>query len=60
MVGGLAGALHGVQGLPAGWVTKVEGNPEVRYGELVAGLADVVRQRAGRARRYAETLSSLG
>ena len=41
-------------------MTKVEGTPEVRYGELVAGLADIVRQRAGRARRYAETLSSLG
>jgi ADP-ribosylglycohydrolase len=60
MVGGLAGALHGVQGLPAGWVAKVEANPEVRYAEPVAGLAQVVRQRAERARRYAETLSSLG
>ena len=49
MVGGLAGALHGVQGLPAGWVSKVESNPDVRYGELVGGLADIVRQRAGRA-----------
>jgi ADP-ribosylglycohydrolase len=60
MVGGLAGALHGVQGLPAGWVAKVEANPEVRYAEPVAGLAQVVRQRAERARRYAETISSLG
>jgi ADP-ribosylglycohydrolase len=59
MVGGLAGALRGVGGIPAPWVAKVEANPDVRYGELVSGLAGVVRRRAERAERYVATVRSL-
>ena len=52
MIGGLCGALHGASGLPPAWVQKVEANPDVRYRELVAQLADVVRQRAQAAAKY--------
>ncbi|MGH2370342.1 MAG: ADP-ribosylglycohydrolase family protein [Chloroflexota bacterium] len=60
MVGGLAGALHGAAGLPWRWVEKVEANPDVRYRELVAGLADIVRRRAAGAEAYASAIAALG
>lgn len=60
MVGGLCGALHGVQGLPARWVQKVEANPKVRYRELIPTLAALVRSRAEAAAHYAKTLAELG
>jgi hypothetical protein len=47
------------EGIPAPWVAKVEANPEVRYRELVSGLAGVVRRRAERAERYLATVKSL-
>jgi ADP-ribosylglycohydrolase len=59
MVGGLVGALHGVSGLPAAWVEKVEANPEVRYREQAAELAAIVRRRAERAERYAAAVRLL-
>jgi ADP-ribosylglycohydrolase len=59
MVGGLVGALHGVSGLPAAWVEKVEANPEVRYREQAVELAKIVRRRAERAERYAAAVALL-
>ena len=59
MIGGLVGAHRGASGLPHRWVAKVEANPEVRYRDLTAQLAGVVRERAARARRYSETLESI-
>src|SRR5262249_59386733 len=60
MVGGLAGALRGVSGIPAEWVARVEANPDVRYREVVERLAGIVRQRAERAAAYAGTVDALG
>jgi len=59
MVGGLAGALHGVGGLPPAWVEKVEANPEVRYREQASALAAIVRRRAERAEGYAAAVRLL-
>jgi ADP-ribosylglycohydrolase len=60
MAGGLAGALHGVAGLPRPWVERVEANPHVAYRDLVPRLADVVRRRAAGAERYAAAVRALG
>jgi ADP-ribosylglycohydrolase len=60
MVGGLAGAYRGTAGLPPHWVQKVEANPDVRYREIVAALAAIVRRRAEAATQYAAAVAALG
>lgn len=60
MVGGLSGAFRGAAALPPRWVEKVEANPQVRYRDLTAQLAAIVRERAARARHHAALVEQLG
>jgi hypothetical protein len=38
----------------------VESNPDVKYQELAPRLAEIVRERARLAERYAATVKTLG
>jgi len=58
MVGGLCGAYQGAASLPSAWRAKVEPSLDRRYRDLTAKLADVVRQRAESAARYADIILS--
>ena len=59
MVGGIVGALHGVEGLPSEWVAKVEANPNVHYKEMAERLAEIVRQRSADAGKISATIAEL-
>lgn len=60
MVGGLCGAYRGAAELPPSWRAKVEPSLDRRYRDLTTKLADVVRQRADAAARYADIIRHEG
>ena len=59
MVGGIVGALHGVEGLPSEWVAKVEANPHLHYKEMAQRLVEIVRQRSADAGKISATIAEL-
>jgi ADP-ribosylglycohydrolase len=59
MVGGLCGALTGAAAFPAAWVERAEANARRPYHELAGQLAQIVRQRAAEAGRYATAIAAM-
>jgi hypothetical protein len=59
MVGGLAGALRGVDALRPDWVRKAESGAGASYRATVDRLVELLAERRDQARQYAATLDQL-
>lgn len=59
MVGGLAGALAGVAGLPCEWVAKVEANPEADCRPLARQLTELTLLRAAEDRARLAAIATV-
>lgn len=59
MVGGILGALRGVEGIPAPWVARVESLQEINYREMTERLVEVIECRRRQMRRYLEEIDAV-
>lgn len=59
MVGGLVGALNGVESFRPHWVARVEANPEADYRPIARQLTRIVLSRAEQARARLASLDSI-
>lgn len=59
MIGGVVGALNGVDSLRPEWVAKLEANPETDYRQMARQLAEIVLSRASDARARLAKLDAM-